>query len=92
MTVKILLVDDEPYTAALFAGLLRGRPVTLEVAVTPQLLGRPLLEQRLPDVPFAIAWQGDDPMPELDRSDSRYCGTATLVHREQGEPPVAPAS
>jgi DNA-binding NtrC family response regulator len=58
VTVKILLVDDEPYTAALFAGLLRGRPVTLEVAVTAagarerfrtRDYNLILMDQRLPD-------------------------------------------
>lgn len=58
VTVKILLVDDEPYTATLFAGLFRGRPVALDVAVDAAGARQRfrtsdynliLMDQRLPD-------------------------------------------
>jgi two-component system, NtrC family, response regulator AtoC len=55
---RILLVDDERYTASLFEGLLRGRPVTLDLATNAaearQLFRSSdynliLMDQRLPD-------------------------------------------
>ncbi len=58
VTVKILLVDDEPYTATLFAGLFRGRSVALDLAVDVAGARQRfrtsdynliLMDQRLPD-------------------------------------------
>ena len=58
MTRKILLVDDERYTASLFEGLFRGRPVTLDLALDAAAARRRfrttdynliLMDQRLPD-------------------------------------------
>ncbi len=58
MTVKILLVDDDPYTRELFTGLLRGRSLELETAANVAHARRAfhatdfnivILDQRLPD-------------------------------------------
>ena len=58
MTCKILLVDDERYTATLFEGLFRGHPVALDVALDANGARQRfrttdynliLMDQRLPD-------------------------------------------
>jgi DNA-binding NtrC family response regulator len=58
VTCKILLVDDEPYTAVLFEGLFRGHPLALDVAVDANGARQRfrtsdynliLMDQRLPD-------------------------------------------
>ena len=59
----------------------------VEVSVTPLGGGGRGREQRLAPVPLTIPWQGDAPMVELTRAESRYCGLANLVVEEQGEPP-----
>jgi DNA-binding NtrC family response regulator len=58
MMRKILLVDDERYTASLFQGLLRGRPLVLDLALNAAEARQRfrssdynliLMDQRLPD-------------------------------------------
>jgi hypothetical protein len=40
------------------------------------------------DVPLEVPWATIEPLPLLDPRDSRYCGLAGAVLRDQGEPDV----
>lgn len=60
----------------------------LEVALEPLVDGSPVGALDLPPVVLAVSATGDGPLPFL-RFDTRFCGLATLVYLQQGEPPVA---
>lgn len=64
----------------------------LEVAFSPP--GTPPGADRLTlaDVAFEVSPESSEPLPLLPPGESRYCGLATVVVRDQGEPAVIPAS
>lgn len=69
-------------------------PGTWQLEVTFSPRGTPAGPDRLAleDVPFAISPTTTHPLPLVPPGDGRYCGLATLVMREQGEPEVIPSS
>ncbi|MGH3118150.1 MAG: hypothetical protein ACRDQ2_13760 [Gaiellales bacterium] len=61
----------------------------LEVALDPVIGGAPSGEVDLPNVSVEIPLETAGPLPFLTVDLTRYCGTASAVYREQGEPPLA---
>jgi hypothetical protein len=61
---------------------------TLEVTLEPLVDGASAGAIDLPTISFDVPWQTPQPIP-LRLFDSRYCGLANAVYREQGEPPIA---
>jgi hypothetical protein len=58
----------------------------LEVKVDPLVDGTAMGARYLPDVGFEVPFATPAPLTLL--SQTRYCGLASVVYREQGEPPV----
>jgi hypothetical protein len=58
----------------------------LEIKVDPLVDGTPTGRRYLPEVGFEVPFATPDPLTLL--SQTRYCGLANVVYREQGEPPV----
>jgi hypothetical protein len=58
----------------------------LEVKVDPLLDGTAMGARYLPDVGFEVPFATPAPLTLL--AQTRYCGLASVVYREQGEPPV----
>lgn len=63
----------------------------LEVAVSPLIDGSPAGATDLPDVSIDIPLETAGPLAFLTVDKTRYCGTASQVYREQGEPPLTTA-
>jgi hypothetical protein len=59
----------------------------LEMALEPLVDGSPVGAMDLPPVGLLVLATGEGPLPFL-RFDTRFCGLATRVYLEQGEPPV----
>jgi hypothetical protein len=59
----------------------------LEMALVPLIDGAPRGTVNLPPVALAVPASGDDPLAFL-RFDTRFCGLANSVYRDQGEPQV----
>lgn len=64
----------------------------LEAAFSPP--GTPPGADRLTlaDVTFEVSPESSEPLPLIPPGESRYCGLATVVVRDQGQPAVIPAS
>jgi hypothetical protein len=58
----------------------------LEVKADPLVDGAAMGARYLPDVGFDVPFATPDPLTLL--AQTRYCGLASVVYREQGEPPV----
>jgi hypothetical protein len=58
----------------------------LEIKVDPLVDGTPTGARYLPEVGFEVPFATPDPLMLL--AQTRYCGLASVVYREQGEPPV----
>jgi hypothetical protein len=58
----------------------------LEVKVDPLVDGTAMGARYLPDVGFEVPFATPAPLTLL--AQTRYCGLASVVYREQGEPPV----
>jgi hypothetical protein len=61
----------------------------LEVAVDPLVDGSPVSGVAIAPISLEVPWETEDPLPLLGVDRTRYCGLASVVYREQGEPPVA---
>jgi hypothetical protein len=59
---------------------------TLEIKVDPLVDGTAMGARYLPDVGFEVPFATPSPLTLL--AQTRYCGLASVVYREQGEPPV----
>ncbi|OGO52302.1 MAG: hypothetical protein A2V84_14315 [Chloroflexi bacterium RBG_16_70_13] len=86
---------DEDVPIEVIATIARGHercdyPVgtwSLEVAVEPIVDGRPEGSFQLPDTQFDVSLEpAGTALRLVARGDSRYCGLAQSVWREQGEP------
>jgi hypothetical protein len=60
----------------------------LEVVVDPVIDGSAVGPVPLPDLTLDMPFVATDVLPLLRPDESRYCGLASVVFREQGEPPV----
>ena len=60
----------------------------LELKADPLVDGSPAGARYAPDVRFDVALPDDRPLALLPTTETRYCGLATAVYREQGEPTV----
>ena len=60
----------------------------LEIALVPLVDGVPVGAVNLPPVALEVPASGDGPLPFL-RFDTRFCGLANTIYRDQGEPQVA---
>jgi hypothetical protein len=58
----------------------------LEIKVDPLVDGTAMGARYLPDVSFEVPFATPAPLTLL--AQTRYCGLASVVYREQGEPPV----
>jgi hypothetical protein len=60
----------------------------LQVKLNPLVDGIPAGAEYLPDTPFQVAIPQHGPLPYLKTDRTRYCGLATRIYHEQGEPEV----
>lgn len=58
----------------------------LEIKADPMVDGTAMGARYLPEVGFEVPFATPDPLTLL--AQTRYCGLANVVYREQGEPPV----
>lgn len=92
-------VLDEGHPIRLAATIRRGDvrcdypPGTwqLEVRLEPLADGLPAEALDLPPVDIHVPADVGNPRPLPMVRESRYCGLANVVYREQGEPPIAPS-
>ena len=59
----------------------------LEITWQPLVDGQPVGRVEQPAIPIVVSPQATQPLP-LRLFDTRYCGLATAVYLDQGEPPV----
>jgi hypothetical protein len=57
-----------------------------KIKANPLVAGSPAGARYLPDVPFDVPFATTGPLPLL--LDTRYCGLASVIVRDQGEPAV----
>ncbi len=62
----------------------------LEIAASPLIDGSAVGAMDLPDVVIRLLYQGTTALRLLPIDQTRYCGLATAVYLEQGEPRVSP--
>ena len=60
----------------------------LEVAVAPVVDGSPVAKLDVPPVSLTVPLETGGTLEMLHPGDTRYCGLASLVYKEQGEPPL----
>ena len=90
---RLTLPADEPVVLSAHIGRGDERcdypPGTwqLEVAWHPLVDGQAVGRVELPSIPMVVSPATPEPLP-LRLFDTRYCGLATVVYRDQGEPPV----
>lgn len=61
---------------------------TLETAVEPLVGDAAVARVYLPDLAVEMPWQRDEAIPAVEKE--RYCGLATVIVRDQGEPRIRP--
>jgi hypothetical protein len=61
----------------------------VEVVLNPLVDGSPVGDLYLPHVTLDVPLERADAPPLAEVLEDRYCGLASAVYREQGEPPAA---
>jgi hypothetical protein len=62
----------------------------IELKLNPLIEGAPAGSRYGPDVPISVPLSATEPLLWLPTTQTRYCGLATLVYQQQGEPQVIP--